>query len=137
MEINRDLVEARLEEVGEAIRLLRELTSADFEDLTVHQRLSMRYLVIQLVEAAAAVCLHVLHSMSERASGYPDCFLKMGRLGLIPSDLAERLASAARMGNLLVHRCSAVDDERVYLSVREGLGDFEEFSAAVRRVAGE
>jgi len=53
--------------------------------------------------------------------------------GGLPESLALRLASAARLRNLLVHRYWDIDDEKVYESVKEGLGDFEGFIDAVRR----
>ena len=131
MAADRDLVEARVREIHDAIRLLEELAARKFEELTIHERLSMRYLVIQLVEAAAGICLHLLaERYDERAESYPGCFSRLGELGLIPRDLAARLASAARLRNLLVH--AAVDDERVYRSVREGLEDFRSFAKLAR-----
>ncbi len=46
--------------------------------------------------------------------------------------LAHRLALAARLRNLLVHRYWAISDVRVYESVREGLNDFESYIRYVR-----
>lgn len=135
MDVDRDLVEARVREIHDAVRLLEELTARGFEELTLHEKLSMRYLVIQLVEAAASICVHLLaEGFDERAESYPGCFARLGELGIVPRDLAARLAAAARLRNLLVHRYWAIDDRRVYESVREGLRDFEEFAKLVRRV---
>jgi len=131
--VDRDLVEARVREIHDAVRLLEELTARGFEELTLHEKLSMRYLAIQLVEAA--ICVHLLaEGFDERAESYPGCFARLGELGIVPRDLAARLAAAARLRNLLVHRYWAIDDRRVYESVREGLRDFEEFAKLVRRV---
>ena len=134
MVVDRDLVEARVREIHDAVRLLEELTARGFEELTLHEKLSMRYLVIQLVEAAASICVHLLaEGFNERAESYPGCFARLGELGIVPRDLAARLAAAARLRNL-VHRYWAIDDRRVYESVREGLRGFEEFAKLVRRV---
>ncbi len=132
--VEAEAVEARIREIDDSIRLLRELTSRPFDSLGLHEILAMRYLIIQLVEAASGACLHLLASVGERAEGYPNCFARMGELGIISSDLALRLAAAARLRNLLVHRYWTVSDLRVYESVREGLGDFEEFAAALREI---
>ena len=133
MVVDRDLVEARVREIHDAVRLLEELTARGFEELTLHEKLSMRYLVIQLVEAA--ICVHLLaEGFNERAESYPGCFARLGELGIVPRDLAARLAAAARLRNLLVHRYWAIDDRRVYESVREGLRGFEEFAKLVRKV---
>ncbi|MEM2127271.1 MAG: HepT-like ribonuclease domain-containing protein [Candidatus Bathyarchaeia archaeon] len=50
--------------------------------------------------------------------------------------MTSRLASAARLRNLLVHRYWTIMDERVYESVKKGLKDFEEFISQIRRFQG-
>lgn len=128
MGLNLEAVEARVREINEALQSLRELIGREFQSLGVYEKLSVRYLVVQLVEAASSVCIHVLsRAFDETAEAYPDCFLRLGERRAIPKDLAERLASAARLRNLLVHRYWEIDDERVYTSVKLGLKDFEEF----------
>lgn len=133
MDLNIDVVEARVREINEALTGLRELLGKGFETLSVHERMSMRYLVIQLVEAAASVSLHVLsRHFDERAEGYADCFRRLGELKVIPLGLAERLSMAARLRNLLVHRYWEIDDLRVYSSVGTGIDDFVAFRTEVR-----
>jgi len=132
--INAEMIEARIREINDAVRLLRELTSRPYGQLTRHEILAMRYLVIQLVEAASSACLHLLAAHGERAEGYPECFIRISQQGLMPEGLGSRLASAARLRNLLVHRYWTIDDERVFESVRGGLRDFEEFVRIIRGI---
>jgi uncharacterized protein YutE (UPF0331/DUF86 family) len=133
--INLDAVEFRIREINDALQLLRDLLSKSFEELSIYERLSVRYLVIQLVEAAASICTHLLLRMyDETPGGFPECFGRLGDKGVLPSDLASRLASAARLRNLLVHRYWVVEDEKVYESVRGGLRDFEDFVRYIREV---
>ncbi|MFQ6076917.1 MAG: DUF86 domain-containing protein, partial [Candidatus Bathyarchaeia archaeon] len=130
---NEEHVEARIREIHDAIQLLRGLISKGFGELMVHERLSMRYLVIQLVEAASSICMRVLLGFfDERAEGFPECFARLGVKGVIPEGLALRLSSAARLRNLLVHRYWVIADKKVYESVKRGLGDFEGFVGCVR-----
>jgi len=131
--VNEELIEARIREMNDAMGLLKRITSTGFEDLSIYERLSLRYLVIQLVEAASGICLHVLmDAYNERAEGYPECFIRLGEKGFMPEGLARRLALAARLRNLLVHRYWTIDDRKVYESVRRGLRDFEDFLRYVR-----
>jgi uncharacterized protein YutE (UPF0331/DUF86 family) len=133
MGLNPDAAEARFREINEALTDLRGLLGKNFEELSVHERMSMRYLVIQIVEAAASVSVHLLSRLfDERAEGYADCFRRLGERKAIAEGLAERLASAARLRNLLVHRYWEVDDRRVYSSIKEGVEDFEAFKKDVR-----
>jgi uncharacterized protein YutE (UPF0331/DUF86 family) len=58
--------------------------------------------------------------------------IRLGVKGVLSEGLASRLASAARLRNLLVHRYWVISDEKVYESVKNGLKDFEEFITCVR-----
>jgi uncharacterized protein YutE (UPF0331/DUF86 family) len=52
---------------------------------------------------------------------------------MIPEDLSHKLASAARLRNLLVHRYWTIDDEKVYISVKKGIEDFKTFLSIIRK----
>jgi uncharacterized protein YutE (UPF0331/DUF86 family) len=130
---DREVIESRIRDVNDALQLLSHLMLRGFEELSVHEKLSMRYLVIQLVEASASICVRVLISLyNESIESYAQCFYRVAAKGFIPGDLAHRLASAARLRNLLVHRYWAISDRRVYESVREGLRDFENYIRYVK-----
>jgi len=137
MVVERELVEARVREMNDALMLLGEIVSRDFHGLTVHERLSMRYLVIQLVEAASGICIRLLRAFNEAAEGFPECFMRLGVEGVIPRGLGEKLASAARLRNLLEHRYWVISDEKVYESVAEGLRDFEAFASHIWEFVGK
>lgn len=133
MSVNEELVEARIREINDAVQMLMGLTAKGFGELTIHERLSMRYLMIQLVEAASSICMHILLSIfNERAEAFPECFVRLGIKGVIPKNLASRLASAARLRNLLVHRYWVIDDEKVYRSVEKDLDDFKAYILHVK-----
>lgn len=128
MSVNEEHVQAGIREINDAVQMLRDLTGRVFEDLTIHERLSTRYLVIQLVESASSICMHILLSLyNEKVEGFPECFVRLGDKGIIPKDLASTLSSAARLRNLLVHRYWVIVDEKVFESARKGLNDFEGF----------
>jgi len=123
LSINRDLIEARIREINDSIEVMKQLVSKRYEEMSLHELLSMRYLLIQLVEASSSICIHILLNLfNEKPEGYPECFSRLEAKGIISKELALRL-SAARLRNLLVHRYWTISDERVYESVKEGLKD--------------
>ncbi|MCS7364697.1 MAG: DUF86 domain-containing protein [archaeon GB-1867-035] len=132
--MNIELIEAKIREINESIDLLNKITEKNFDKLTIYERLSVRYLIIQAIEASASICMHILlKAFNERAEGYPQCFTRLGKKGVIPSELAEKLASVTRLRNLLVHRYWEIDDWRVYKSVKKGLSDFNDFINYIRK----
>jgi len=138
MSLNKDLIETKIREMNDSIQILKEIVSREFEGLSLYERLSARYLLIQLVEAASSICIHILSSLfKERPEGYPECFIRLSLKEVISKDLASKLASASRLRNLLVHRYWVIDDRKVYDAVREGLKNFEEFISQVEEFLGE
>lgn len=131
--MNTDFIEARIMEINDAIQMIKRLADKGFEELNVYERLSIRYLVIQLVESSVSMCLHVLMNVfGERAEGFSECFARLGAKEVIPRELAEKLSAAARLRNLLVRRYWTVDDKKVYESIKVGLMDFEKYVSYIR-----
>lgn len=63
--------------------------------------------------------------MVARAGDYYASFVEAGRRGLIPEELAERLAPSAGLRNRLVHESDRIDDAIVLAAValaRRGFG---------------
>ena len=132
--VNMDLIRKRLSEIRDAARLLEKYLQKPFRELDLSEILSVRYLIIQLVELSAAICMHVLITVyREYPEGYPSCFILMSRKGLISNELGEKLAAAARLRNLLIHRYWEIDDRKVYNEAKKGLRDFIEFADLIER----
>ncbi len=133
MPINTEYVESRVREINDAIKMLKKTTYKNFNELTEYELLAIRYLIIQLVEAASSICLHILLKVfNEKPEGFPECFMRLADKDLISKELAAKLSSAARLRNLIVHRYWVIRDEIVYESVRCGLKDFEDFTYSIR-----
>jgi len=132
--VNMDLIRKRLSEIRDAARLLEKYLQKPFRELDLSEILSVRYLIIQLVESSTAICMHVLITVyREYPEGYPSCFILMSRKGLISNELGEKLAAAARLRNLLIHRYWEIDDRKVYNEAKKGLRDFIEFADLIER----
>ena len=89
-----------------------------------------RWLQVAL-ESCIDIAFHVVAAegwappQSARAS-----FLSLAAHGRLSLDLAQRLALAASLRNVLVHGYAIVDVERIAKVVRDDLGDLRLFAAA-------
>ncbi len=132
---NQDLLETRIREINDALQTLQAMLEKRFQELSLVELFAIRYLVIQLVEAAASICIHLIAvRFNERTEGFPDCFIQMGKREIIPNSLAMRLASIGRLRNLLVHRYWTIDDELVYSACKSGLTNFSEYVKCIRDI---
>jgi uncharacterized protein YutE (UPF0331/DUF86 family) len=93
---------------------------------------SVRYLIIQAVEAMTDLCQHMLaRTRGMPCEGYIDCIMKAGEHGIISVALAERLRRLAALRNILVHRYWSIDDARVYIETKANMGDLTAFIDAI------
>lgn len=89
---------------------------------------ALRYLLTEAIEAMASICNHILTRVKGIApKGYPDCFEKLAEAGIISQELGNRIKKLASLRNIIIHKYWVIDDGKVFRSVKENLGDFEEF----------
>ena len=62
---------------------------------------------------------------------YQDTFRVLGEEGVVSNELLPRLTEMARFRNLLVHIYAKIDDAKVYGILKNRLGDFDAFAAAI------
>lgn len=114
-----------------SIRLqIEEITGMGKEAFLQDKRnpLSLKYLLIEAVEAITEVCQHILaRTKGVSCSGYIDCIVKAGEKGIITAPLSSKLRRLADLRNSLIHRYWIINDEQLYDICRENTGDFGDF----------
>ena len=134
MTLNPDLVRSRCAEIEESVQRLEALAARPPADFLADQdALDIAcYRLLVAIEAALALCYHVTARRLRRTpEDYADCFAVLGKAGVIPPDLTERLQRMARFRNLLVHVYWKIDYRQVHAALREDLGDLRAFAAAI------
>lgn len=134
--VSPEVVQARLKKLAECTRLLKKLSRSPKEefirDPLVHGN-AERYLQLA-IQCTLDIGNHFLSNLKLRAPNeYREIFIILAENKILPAELADRLASAAGLRNILVHDYLELDVERVHEFLRERLGDFEEFAKAIER----
>jgi uncharacterized protein YutE (UPF0331/DUF86 family) len=80
---------------------------------------TLRYAVIEAVEAAVQIGLILLRETGARPASFGEVFQMLCERGIIPRDLAAAMRRFAGLRNLLVHRYWEVDDTRLCRELRE------------------
>jgi uncharacterized protein YutE (UPF0331/DUF86 family) len=137
MGLNEDLVRARCNEIYDSLgrrERFRSVSKSQF--LADQDMLDLAcYRLMIAIEAALSLCYHVSAKRLQKVpEEYAECFAQLGKGGIIPMDLSERLQKMARFRNLLVHVYWKIDYERVYDVVQGDLGDLRRFAAAVAQL---
>jgi len=107
-----------------------KVISADRETFLSDKRnsLSLRYLLIEAVEAITDMCQHILAKTKGVAcDGYIDCIIKAGNNAIITSELSNKLRRLADLRNSLIHRYWIISDAELYKVSKDNIGDLHDF----------
>jgi uncharacterized protein YutE (UPF0331/DUF86 family) len=128
--LDRNRIAKDIADIAMARREIERLVAVDQATFFSDSRnvFSVRYLLIQAVEAITDLCQHMLaRTRGIPCDGYIDCIVKAGEHGIISVALAERLRRLAALRNILVHRDWNIDDARVYVETEANVSDLTTF----------
>lgn len=93
-----------------------------------------------LLQAIQACIDLAVHACTHESLGVPEtpaaAFALLEKHGVIGALLSGRLARAAGLRNLIVHRYGDLMSARLVEAIAAGLGDLDDFAAAMRAYAG-
>jgi len=138
--INRQIVRDRAREIREAAQKVQQYAALPDEAFFADERnlYTVEHLLLIAIEAAAALCNHVLAKTARRApTSYVECFEGLQAVHKLNEGLAAKLVQMARFRNLLVHRYRGVDAARVPEYARNNMGDFEAYLQAIGEIVGQ
>lgn len=96
-------------------------------------RRTVERLIQLIVETAADINVHVVTELEgQPPTDHRGSFSAAARLGLIPADLAQRLAPSAGLRKALVHDYADIDEARVHAAIPLVLDGFRGYARAVQ-----
>ncbi len=135
-EINTEKIKTLQKDLLDTVSELKSFITPE-EKVFLRERkniYSLRYLLIEAVEAMASICNHILTRVTGQVPrGYPDCFEKLSGAKIITKKLAESLKKLASLRNILIHKYWEIDDRKVFKSAKDNLGDFEEYLKQINK----
>lgn len=118
----------KIEQLAEFLEDLQQYEKINFDEFQQDKHYIIERLLELLVIYASDI---LLGALSERKEEMPTTlrttFLRAGELQIIPEELAQRLAQAAGLRNVLAHAYAKVDLHIVHESIGPALQDFSEF----------
>lgn len=137
--VDADSVGERLNRLEHLIERLDEVRARGERAYLEDERL--RAMCERWLQLALQACIDIgaqlVSELSARPpADYAGIFPALAEAGVVPPDLGERLAAAARQRNLLVHLYMDIDDRAVFASLSR-LDDLRAFAAIAQRLADE
>ena len=122
-------------EMDESLFKLRSLAELSRDEFLAHYEKidTAKYNFIVAIEAVIDICNRIIstHGLG-LPQEYSDVIKLMGQHGVVEGDLVGRLVEMVKFRNMLVHIYWKIENERLYQYLKENLGDFEAFKAAIR-----
>lgn len=130
MPLNKETIKRLLLYLEET---LKEITQAELTKNKLLRdkdlRLSMERRLQTTIEACIDIAFHIIASKSLRVVEHnKDAILLLGEKGIIEKNLANRIAGATDMRNVLVHGYSHIDLDLFFKALTEDLEDLKEFA---------
>ncbi len=130
MELDLEAISGLLDTLRAQRELLerpRQMTREQFKD-DVERQYVAKHALLLAIQSCLDICAHIIAAAGTSApTDYAEMPRTLATLGILPSDLAEKLAQAAGFRNRLVHVYQVVDLDVVYDVLQNDLGDFDAF----------
>ncbi len=119
--IEAEIIRRKLAVITENLVALKPIETFTKEEYIkdIYKRKATERLLQELIEAAIDINSHIIVQTGNTApDDYYESFIKMGKLGIISSNLAEQLAPSAGLRNRLVHEYDLLEHSLVLEAVR-------------------
>lgn len=132
--VDRDVLRAKTAAVQHHVRRVRSQLPLSAATLEADE--DVRDIVLMNLQQAVQSCIDLaIHVCADDRLGAAEspaaAFALLARAGCIPDDLSARMASAAGLRNLIVHRYGDLNMQTVLDGLEQGLRDLETFTAAL------
>jgi uncharacterized protein YutE (UPF0331/DUF86 family) len=136
--VDRDVVLRKSEAIEHHASRLRRKLPLEPRALEADESM-LNDVCFDLLQAIQACIDLAVHACSHEALGTPEtpatAFALLEKHHIIGAALSGRLARAAGLRNLIVHRYGDLDTARLAQAIADGMNDLEDFAAALRAPA--
>lgn len=134
--IRPEVIQRKLGTIIDNLQALLPLKGMPLETYRkdLFRRKATERLLQELIEAAIDINTHlILQQGYDAPEDYYQSFIKSGEIGLLPQELAQRLAPSAGLRNRLVHRYDDLDNARILEAVETAQTLYPQYIQAVER----
>ena len=128
--VDKAVLAARIAAIRDAVARIRSVLPQEREALLA-DRTAREVVILNLFVALQDVLSLATHWLADEGSAVPqsyrDIFRLMGERGAVSAELAQRLAAASGLRNLVAHQYAVIDFARIHEIATLHLGDLLQF----------
>lgn len=136
--VDKAILGKKVAAIRDAVARIREVlpaTASEFAaDRTAREIVTLN-LFVALQETVSLAAHWIADEGWDVPSSYGDLFMSLAGHGVLDAALAQRLASAAGLRNLVAHQYGVLDASRVYAIASADLEDLLSFCARLAEIA--
>ncbi|TEB08242.1 hypothetical protein Psch_01797 [Pelotomaculum schinkii] len=130
---DKSVVLLRLAKLDEYVSRLKRFEPVGLQEYLGNQ--DMQAVVERYLQLSIQVCIDIAnYIIARKRLSFPfeqeNIFLLLGKAGIIPNDLANRIKGIVSFRNILVHDYMEINPEKVYGILKHSFNDFDEFARA-------
>ena len=126
--MSAQVIKEKIDKIFEYLKILKKYQDISYQKFSEETHFIIERLFELLVTTSADILMHKMASEDQSLpTTLRTTFLRAGELKWIPTDLAQKLADAAGMRNILVHGYEKVDMKIIYDSLKPALKDYTFF----------
>lgn len=130
---DNSVILSRLAKLDEYVSRLKRFEPVGLQEYLDNQ--DMQAVVERYLQLSIQVCMDIAnYIIARKRLNFPyeqeNIFILLGKEGIIPVDLANRIKGVVSFRNILVHDYMEIDSEKVYRIFRNSFKDFDEFARA-------
>jgi uncharacterized protein YutE (UPF0331/DUF86 family) len=134
--VDRVLIDQKLEALRHAVTRIADKCPPDAETLAAEE--DLQDIVVLNLTRSIQLCVDVAsHTIATSSQPAPatmgSAFTTLAQMGLLETELAERMRKAVGFRNIAVHNYERVDWNMVHQLASHNLEDFRHFAAAIDR----
>ena len=128
--MDRVLIRRRLADLQRNLQTLQQWKSVPYENwvASTEKVWAVEHGLQTSSQIVLAIGNHLLADLGENnVEDYSSVIVRLGTTGILPIEFADKIRPMAGFRNLLVHEYAEVDLKEVHRTLRDRLGDFENF----------
>lgn len=135
MALNPDVIEKKIAYLKDYLLDLEKVQNLSLEEYRddIFRKRGIEKTLINVIQAAVDINNYILaKSKKIAAADNYDSFIKMGEVGILPGDFAEKIAPAAGLRSRLVHEYDRIDDTVAMAAVQDAIREFPRYIEIIK-----
>jgi uncharacterized protein YutE (UPF0331/DUF86 family) len=128
--LSPEVKKRKLQKLIQYLNDLKKHENSSFDQF-MQNHYEVERIIQLLIESSSDLIFHELSKHNVTPDSYREAFILAGKKDILPEELANSLALATGMRNILVHEYETIDYKLVHKSIKTALRDFAEFLKAL------